>query len=162
MPRNEGKQWKESPTEIFRMIFLLYTGMPPPIPTTSFYGCIIVRWHYGTNSYWYLWLSKGASVAVKQLSILLMYVQNQNLLKIFHIFKNGTKTPKIANHYSHKDLFTLRHSVWRKRQKPAQSDQIWLLFILWRCFIRQPLVQDNHFWVVSRVVVLYSFDCRSN
>ena len=28
----------------------------------------------------------------------------------------------------------------------------------WRCFIRRPPVQDDHFWVVRRVVLLYRFD----
>ena len=34
------------------------------------------------------------------------------------------------------------------------------MIILWRCFIRRPPVQDDHFWVVPRVVVLYRFDCN--
>ena len=31
MPRKEGKHRNESLTETFRMIFLLYTGVTPPI-----------------------------------------------------------------------------------------------------------------------------------
>ena len=44
-------------------------------------------------------------------------------------------------------------------QKSSQNNHIWLVVILWRCFIRQPPVQDNQFWVVPRVAVLYRFDC---
>ena len=29
-----------------------------------------------------------------------------------------------------------------------------------RSFVRKPPVQDNHFWVVPRVVVLYKFNCK--
>ena len=58
-----------------------------------------------------------------------------------------------------KDLFTKRRSLWGKNQKPIQNNHIWLVVVLWRCFLRQLPVQNNHFRVVSRVVVLYRFDC---
>ena len=32
------------------------------------------------------------------------------------------------------------------------------MVILRRCFVRFPPVQDNHFWTVPRVIVLYRFD----
>ena len=31
--------------------------------------------------------------------------------------------------------------------------------VLKRCFIRQLPAQDDHFWVVPRIVILYRFDC---
>ena len=49
----------------------------------------------------------------------------------------------MANLYSQEDLFTITHSLWGKIQKPAQNDNIWLAFVLWMCFLRQPPVQDD-------------------
>ena len=56
-----------------------------------------------------------------------------------------------------KDLFTKRRSLWGGNQKPIQNNHIWLVVVLWRCFLRQLPVQNNHFRVVPRVVVLHRF-----
>ena len=69
-------------------------------------------------------------------------------LKTFRIFKCGTKTPLMAVLYS----ITIRHLLYGKNQKPAQSNHIWTEVLLWRDFIRQLPVQDHYFWVVPRVV----------
>ena len=37
---------KVSLKETFRMIFLQYTVLPPPISTASFYMYLVVRWHH--------------------------------------------------------------------------------------------------------------------
>ena len=74
-------------------------------------------------------------------------------LILVHIFRNGTKTPKMTNLYLHEDLFTLWYSLWGKNKKPAQNDHIWLVVVLWRCFLRWSPAQDDHFWVVPRVVI---------
>ena len=45
--------------------------------------------------------------------------------------------------------------------KKLETCQEWTHLLsgrLWRCFIRQPLAQDDHFWVVPRVVVWYRLD----
>ena len=47
----------------------------------------------------------------------------------------------------------------KKTQELVQSNHNWLVVILWKFFIRQPPVQNDLFWEVSRVVVLYRFDC---
>ena len=78
--------------------------------------------------------------------------QNQKYLKIFLIFKNGTKTPK--------PLFLIKHlPLGKKKLNPGKNNQIWLVVVWYRFFIRWPPFQDDHFWVVPRVVILYSFDC---
>ena len=68
----------------------------------------------------------------------------------------------MANLYSCKDIFTVRHLLCGKNQKPAQSDHIFLMVVLWRCFKRLSSVLDDHFWVVPRVFVLYRFDCNAS
>ena len=62
-----------------------------------------------------------------------------------------------------KSLFMWRHSLWGKKnpKKPAKNENTGLVVILWSCFIRRPPVQEDHFWVFSRVVVLYRLDCIS-
>ena len=49
-----------------------------------------------------------------------------------------------------------------KNQNPPKNDQIWFVVVLERCFVRQPPAQDDHFWVVPRVVVLYSLTVLVN
>ena len=61
----------------------------------------------------------------------------------------------MAKLFLREDLFTIRYSLWEKN-KPAQNYHMWLEVVSWRCFIRP--VQDDHFRVVPRVVVLYRFD----
>ena len=69
-------------------------------------------------------LCKDATVAMKWLFMLL----NTCTLKIkintktFYIFKNGTKTPKMANLYSRKDLF-IRHPLWWEKPKTCSERQ---------------------------------------
>ena len=70
-PRKEGKYWKGSLVETFRMIFSLYPGVTPPISTRSFYVYVIIWWLYRTDSSWKFWLPKGAGITVKQPSMLL-------------------------------------------------------------------------------------------
>ena len=50
-----GKELNESLIETSRMTFLLFTGMTPPIPTTSFYMYVIVWRHCRIKWYWWLW-----------------------------------------------------------------------------------------------------------
>ena len=73
--------------------------------------------------------------------------------KTFLIFEIGTKTPK--------PLFLIKHSLLEIRLKPANNDQIWLVVNWYRFFIRRPPFQDDHFWMIPKVVVLYRFDCMS-
>ena len=156
MPMEGGKHWKESLIKTFRINFLLCARMTPSIPTASFYVYIIVWWRNVTKGYWWLCLCKGASVTVKQPSMLL----NLCAVKIKKncTIKNGIKAPKMANLYSRERIHYKTFTPGGK-QKPAQNDHIWLVVILWRCFMRQPLVQVDHLWVVARVVVFYRFDC---
>ena len=42
-------------------------------------------------------------------------------LILVHIFRNGTKTPKMTNLYLHEDLFTLWYSLWGKKQKTCSE-----------------------------------------
>ena len=145
----EGKHWKVSLMETFRMIFSLHAGVTPPIPITSFYVIVIIKWLLVA-------LVPGeASVIEKQPSILLITsILNIKInSKTFQFFINSTKTLKMANLYWGKDLFTIRHSLWGG--KPTWNNHIWLVLVLWRSFIRWPPVQSNHFWVVPRVIVLY-------
>ena len=107
----EGKHWKVSLMETFRMIFSLHAGVTPPIPITSFYVIVIIKWLLVA-------LVPGeASVIEKQPSILLI----TSILKIkinsktFQFFINSTKTLKMANLYWGKDLFTIRHSLWGRK-----------------------------------------------
>ena len=48
-----------------------------------------------------------------------------------------------------------------QKKKPATNDHNSLVVILWRCFIRQPPAQDDHFCMVARVVILYRFDVNN-
>ena len=64
-----------------------------------------------------------------------MYFQNEKELKTFQMFKNRTNRHKMANLYSRKD-FTLRHSLWEKKQKLAQNDHIWLVVNFMKVFYR--------------------------
>ena len=85
----------------------------------------------------------------------------QNWLITLHIFKNDSKTSYTTNiQYNHVKIYSLKdvHSGG-KNQKPTQNNHIWLVVVLWRCFSGQLPVQNNHFRVVPRVVVLYRFDC---
>ena len=66
---------------------------------------------------------------------------------------------EIVNLYSSKALFLSKHSPLKKKTKPAKNDQIWFVVAWYRFFIRRPPFQDDHFWVVLKVVVLYRFDC---
>ena len=50
-------------------------------------------------------------------------------------------------------------TIGKKKLNPIKNDQIWLVVAWHRFFIWRPPFQDNHFWVVPRVVVLYRFDC---
>ena len=84
---------------------------------------------------------------------------DQNWLITLHIFKNDNKTSYMANiQYNHVKIYSLKdvHSGG-KNQKPIQNNHIWLVVVLWRCFLRQLPVQNNHFRVVPRVVVLHRF-----
>ena len=54
-----------------------------------------------------------------------MYVQNQKSLKTFLIFKNGTKTPEIANLHSSKPLLLIKHLPLEKKLISSKNDQIW-------------------------------------
>ena len=68
-------------------------------------------------------------------------------LQTFLILKNDTETRAIANLYSSKYCC----------EKKLKTCQEWPhLVVLWRCFIRQPLAQGDHFWKVPRVVDLYT------
>lgn len=89
-----------------------------------------------------------------------MYVQNQNWFKTFYIFKNGTKTPKIANLYSHKDLFALGHSFGRKKPKTCSeqphlaSGSLMKVFYMTSTSPRRLLLSGP-----KSGLVLYSFEC---
>ena len=49
--------------------------------------------------------------------------------------------------------------MWEKKKNLSWTTTF--AVVLWRCFIKQPPVQDDHFWVVPRVIVLYRFDFNS-
>ena len=116
----KGSTERNASWEFLGWFFLLYAGVIPPIPTASFYVHIIVWWHYGTSGYWKLRLPKGAKVTVKQTSMLLIICTFK--IKIyFYIFKNGIKTPKMANLYSRKDIFIIRHLLWGKKPKTGSE-----------------------------------------
>ena len=65
----------------------------------------------------------------------------RNILK----FSPKGLTSQIANLYSSKPLFLIKHSLWEKKLKPAKNNQIWLVAALYRFCIRRPPFQDNHF-----------------
>ena len=48
---------------------------------------------------------------------------------------------------------------WGKKTKTCSEQTHLASGSFWRYFIRRPPVQDDHFWVVPRVVVLNKFDC---
>ena len=64
--------------------------------------------------------------------------------------------------HNFKFLFKKILQWWEKPKKPAKNNHICLVAVLWRCFIRQRPAQDDHFWVVPKVVMLYRFDCSSS
>ena len=57
-----------------------------------------------------------------------------------------------------KQMFILYDTIIvGEKLKPAKNDQIWLVLVLYRCFIRRPPIWDDHFRVVPSVV-LYRCD----
>ena len=50
--------------------------------------------------------------------------------------------------YIHYKTFTLRE---KKQNKTAENYHIWLVVVLWKCFIRQPPVQDDYCRVVPKL-----------
>ena len=61
-----------------------------------------------------------------------------------------------------KQMFILYETIiMEEKLKPAKNDKIWLVLVLYRCFIRRPPVSDNHFRVVPSVV-LYRCDQRQS
>ena len=68
--------------------------------------------------------------------------------KIFLIFEIDTKTS-----ISYKKI------QLEIKLKPANNDQIWLVLTWYRFFMWWSPFQDNHYWMVPKVVVLYRFDC---
>ena len=62
-------------------------------------------------------------------------------------------------HQNTKTFISYKTFTVGKKLKPAKNDQIWLVVAWYRFFIRRPPFQDDHFWLVPRVVVLYRFDC---
>ena len=158
MPRKEGKHWKESFMETSRVIFSQYTWVPPPIPITTFDNYVSVWWCYGTKRHWLFQLPKDASVKLKQ-----PYMLNVCPFKIksnSKHFKSSSMAQKHAKWqiFIHVKTFTLGEKT---PKKPAKNENTGLVVILWSCFIRRPPVQEDHFWVFSRVVVLYRLDCIS-
>ena len=60
------------------------------------------------------------STYITPLFNIVMFKDKSNL-KTFSIFKNGTKTCEIANLYSRKSLFSMKHSQWEEKLKTCQE-----------------------------------------
>ena len=80
---------------------------------------------------------------------------------ISHLQEWHQIVPKMPNLYSRKGLFTIRHNSEGKTKDLHRATSFCLVVTLRGCFIRQPSVQDNHFSMVPRAVVLYRFNCIS-
>lgn len=81
-----------------------------------------------------------------------MYVNSKSQLiqNIYHLEEWHQNT---QNHilYLQKDVFTIRDSLWRKKNLED--------FV--KVFYKTTICPRNHFWVVPRLVVLYRFDCSN-
>ena len=102
----------------------------------------------------------GASTRLKQPSTLL----NVCLFKIksnSKYSKSSRMAPKHAKWqiFIHYKTFTLGGN--KNLLRTTTLVGLYLVVVLWRCFMRWAPVQEDHFWVVPRVVVLYRFDCIS-
>ena len=84
---------------------------------------------------------------------------------LIYVHSKSKVTENIFNlqewHQNTKTFISYKTFTVGKKLKPAKNDQIWLVVAWYRFFIRRPPFQDDHFWVVPRVVILYRFDCRS-
>ena len=137
--------------ETSRMIFSLYMSDI----TYSNYKLLYLH-----NYLIVLW-NKKVLVALASYRFMLLNIQPFKIKNNSKHFKSSRMAPKHANakwqimqrfiHYL--DIYSGEKTrIYSERPHLASG-------CLLKCFIRWQLVQDNHFWVVSRVVVLYRFDC---
>ena len=54
-------------------------------------------------------------------------------------------------------IFIQENITVKKKKKSAKNEHICLVAVLQTCFIRRPPAQEDHFWVVPRVVAVYRF-----
>ena len=91
-------------------------------------------------------------------------IRTTNILHLFNVctfrIKSNWKLFDLQEwHQNTKAFISYKTFTVKKKLKPGKNDQIWLVVAWYRFFIRRPPFQDDHFWVVPRVVVLYRFDC---
>ena len=94
-------------------MFFRCTLETPPIPTSIFYIYVILLWHYGTDSYWQLRLSKAASATVKQPSMLL----NICTFKIKINSKHFTSSRMAPKHWKWQIFIYAKISLLAKKTK---------------------------------------------
>lgn len=129
--------------ETFEIIFLLYIGVTPPIPTTNFYllcNFLMVLWNKRFFGFLKLLMLQRNGHPCIVIHVRSKLTQNISHLQEWH-----------QNTQSEKSLFMRRFTHYmafirrEKKKNPAHNDHIWLTVVLCRCFIRRPHVQDNHF-----------------
>ena len=82
---------------------------------------------------------------------------------LIYVHSKSKVTENIFNlqewHQNTKTFISYKTFTVGKKLKPAKNNQIRLVVAWYRFFIREPSFQDDHFWAVWSVVVLYRFDC---